>query len=146
MSNDNQGLSYGEIIPKIQPDDTQGKPSLLTIRRVRRQNMAPKGKPEEIKLIIEFAETFTGADADKQRREYIINSTSYKTLCAKLGPDVAKWEGKPVVMAPTNTEFDGKVFEKLHVASPERWDKVVTATERAAKTPTTAAKKSAGKK
>lgn len=138
MSTDDQGsLSYGEMVTKIEPDDTDGKPAALTIRRVRRQNMAPTGKPAEIKLVIEFAEQFEGETADKKRREYIVNSTSYKTLCGKLGTDENKWVGKTIVMAPTNTEYGGKTFEKLHVASPERWDKTVNAT--------TAAKKRAAK-
>lgn len=142
MSSDNQKpLAYGEMISKIEPDDTEGKPAALTVRRVRRQNMAPAGRPEEIKLVVEFAEEFDGETADKKRREYIVNSTSYKTLCDKLGSDENKWTGKTIVMAPTNTEFGGKTFEKLHVASPERWDKVVAQMGK----PRTAAKKAAAK-
>jgi hypothetical protein len=133
MSNGQQGsrLAYGELIPKIEPDDADGKPVQLTIRRVREQNMARPGQRDEIKLVIEFAERFKGETPDKQRREYIVNSTSYKTLCLKLGTDHARWEGKPIVMAPTNTEYGGETFEKMHVASPDRWDKVITATAKA---------------
>jgi hypothetical protein len=135
MSNDSQ-LSYGEMIPKIEPDDTEGKPAVLTVRRVRRQNMAPKGsKSEEVKIVIEFAETFDARkgfnDSDATRREYIVNSTSYRTLADKLGPDENRWVGQQIVMAPTTTQFNGKSYEKLHVAAPDRWEKTVTATKRA---------------
>src|SRR4051812_46969363 len=112
MSNDNQGerLAYGELVPKLVPDDTDGKPVLLTVRRARVQNMAPENsKRTENKIVIEFAELFDGSTADMQRREYIVNSTSYKTLCAKLGTtDHTKWIGKSVVMAPTTTEYGGQ--------------------------------------
>ena len=129
------GLSYGELLPKIVPDDTDGKPAQLTVRRVRTQNMAPEGRAPEVKLVIEFAETFKaqrGFDADSAtRREYVVNATSYKTLRTKLGDDHDKWVGQPIVMAPTTTTFDNKSFEKLHVASLDRWDKVVAATTKA---------------
>jgi hypothetical protein len=133
MSSGQQGgrLAYGEMIPKLEPDDTDGKPVMLTVRRVREQNMAPEGRREEVKLVIEFAEKFSGEKPDQQRREYIVNSTSYKTLCEKLGSDHNKWAGESIVMAPTNTEFGGRTFEKMHVASPDRWDKVVQATTKA---------------
>lgn len=133
MSNDNRSapLSYGEMIPKLTPDDTDGKPVALTIRRARRQNMAPKGKPEEIKIVIEFAELFDGDTPDKQRREYVVNSGSYKTLSTKHGTDETKWVGKPVVMAVTKTTFDGNEYEKQHVATPDRWEKVLAASAKA---------------
>ena len=134
MGQDNS-LSYGEMVPKISPDDTDGKPVLLTIRQVRVQNMAPEGRAPENKIVIEFAEEFKpakGFDKDAAtRREYIANSTAYKTLCAKLGSDYTKWAGQPIVMAPTTNTFDNKAYEKLHVAALDRWDKVVTATAKA---------------
>lgn len=128
-------LSYGEMVPKISPDDTDGKPVLLTIRRVRVQNMAPEGQREENKLVIEFAEEFKPAQGFAKdvanRREYIANATAYKTLCAKLGADHNKWAGQSIVMAPTTSTFNNQTFEKLHVAALDRWDKVVTATAKA---------------
>jgi hypothetical protein len=127
-------LSYGEMIPKLTPDDTDGKPVVLTVKSVREQNMAREGQREEIKLIIEFAQQFDRTDpkdAASTRREYIVNSTSYKTLCDKLGTDYKRWVGQDIVMAPTTTNMDGKSYEKIHVAAPERWDKVINATTRA---------------
>lgn len=137
MSTDNRsGLAYGEMIPKISPDDTDGKPAALTIRKARVQNMARKGAPEENKIVLTFAEEFDAREGfngdDAKRREYVVNSGSYKTLSMKLGPDHTKWIGKTVVMAPTTTTFNNETFEKLHVATPDRWEKVVNATARAA--------------
>jgi hypothetical protein len=132
MSNDNQQnrqLAYGEMIPKLAVEDTNGKPAALTIRRVDSRNLAPKtSRAEEWKLVIEFAEEFSGDTPDERRREYVVNSTSYKTLCDRLGKDHTKWIGKQVVMAPTNNTYEGRTYEKLHVAAPERWDKVIGAT------------------
>lgn len=126
-------LAYGEMIPKLELVDTDSKPVMLTIARVRVQNMSKTGTEE--KLVIEFAEQFKPAkDFAKDaatRREYIVNSTSWKTLVLKLGRDHDKWVGQPIVMAPTNNTFGGKTYEKMHVAALDRWDKVVAATSRA---------------
>ena len=128
-SNDRPALSYGEMIPRIELADTDDKPVALTIRAAVRRNMAPKGsRNEDYKIVIEFAEKFDGATPDKQRREYVVNSTSYKTLSDRYGTDETRWVGKVVVMAPTQTEFGGQTFEKLHVATPDRWEKVLSAT------------------
>lgn len=128
-------LAYGIMRPKIELDDTDGKPAQLTIASVRVQNMAPEGRPAQNKIVILFAETFKAAKGfDKDvatTREYIVNSTSFKTLATKLGQDHSKWAGQPIVMAPTTNEYDGKTYEKLHVAALDRWDKVVNATARA---------------
>jgi hypothetical protein len=133
-SNDKPALSYGEMVRKIELADTDDKPAALTIRSVSRRNMAPKtSRNEEIKLVIVFAEEFTGNKPEEKRREYVVNATSYKTLCDRYGTDETRWAGKVVVMAPTQTEYGGATFEKLHVASPDRWEKVLNATAAAAK-------------
>lgn len=127
-------LAYGEMIDKLSPDDTDGKPAVLTVRSVREQDMAPRGsKNPDVKIIIVFAEEFEGDTADKKRREYVVNSTSYKTLCEKLGRDHNRWSGQQIVMAPTQTTYDGKTYDKLHVATLDRWDKTVSATTKAAR-------------
>lgn len=127
-------LSYGEMIPKLTPDDTDGKPVALTIKRVREQNMSNDPRRDDTKLVIEFEQEFDrtdAKDASSSRREYVVNATSYKTLCDKLGQDYKKWTGQTIVMAPTTTTYDNKQYEKIHVAAPDRWDKVLAATARA---------------
>lgn len=127
-------LNYGEMIPKLTPDDTEGKPVALTIKRVREQNMSNDPRRDDTKLIIEFEEQFDAADPkdrESTRREYVVNSTSYKTLCDKLGRDYNRWVGLKIVMAPTTTTFNNQSFEKIHVAAPDRWEKVLSATTRA---------------
>lgn len=138
MSTDNRNapLSYGEMVPKIEPDDTDGKPAALTIRRARRQNFSKNPNRDDVKVVIEFAEAFDAKEGFNEssatRREYVVNSGSYQTLCMQHGDDETKWIGKTIVMAPTQTKFDGKTFDKLHVATPDRWSKVVAATAKAA--------------
>lgn len=141
MSNGNQGnsLAYGSIIPKLTLEDCQDMPVALTIRSVREQDMAPKNaRRPDVKLIITFAEQFEGDNKETQQREYVVNTTSYKTLCTKLGGNYNAWAGKTIVMAPTTNTFNDQTFEKMHVAALDRWDKVVAATAKAtakAKTP-----------
>ena len=111
-------LGYGEMRDKLTPDDVEGKAAPLTIQTVDVKNMAPRGSPrEDNKLSIVFKE-FPG-------KEYVANATSYKTLCLKLGDNYEKWVGQVAIMAPTTNTFQGKAFEKVHVASPDRWDKVM---------------------
>ena len=139
MAGDNRGnggqLSYGEMVPKLEPDDTEGKPVALTIRRARRQNMSRNPNRDDTKIIITFAEEFeprAGFEGDAAtKREYVVNATSYKTLCMKLGNDDEKWIGKQIVMALTTTKYEDQTFEKMHVATPDRWDKVLTASAKA---------------
>lgn len=111
-------LGYGEMRDKLTPDDLDGKAAPLTVQSVEVKNMAPKGTPrEDNKLSIVFKEFAT--------KEYVANATSYKTLVLKLGENYEKWVGQVVIMAPTTNTFQGKAYEKVHVASPERWDKVM---------------------
>ena len=128
-------LSYGVMRPKLELADTDNKPVQLTIAEVRTQNMAPEGRSPENKLVILFAESFKpakGFDKDAATtREYVVNSTSYKTLVSKLGRDHDKWTGHPIVMAPTSNDYEGKTFKKLHVAALDQWDKVLAATAKA---------------
>lgn len=117
--------SYGEMRVKIEPDDVEGKPALLEIEAATLRDLAPKGsKASDWKVVLWFVAF--------PQKEYVVNSTSYKTLCQKLGDDYESWAGKQCVMAPTTTEYQGKQFEKLHVAIPERWDKVVAEVAKAA--------------
>lgn len=110
--------SYGEMREKLTPDDVGGKPAPMTIDKAELRDLAPEGSRRADKKIILTFKEFPG-------KEYIANSGSYKTLCQKLGDDYSRWSGKVVVMAPTTTTFNNQSFEKLHVASPERWDKVM---------------------
>lgn len=127
-----RALSYGEMIRKLTVEDCDGKPVALTIKAANTRNLAPKNaRQDDWKIVIEFAEPFDGDTKDEQRREYVVNSTSYKTLVDRYGSDSSRWIGKPIVMAPTTTQYDGRSYEKMHVAAPERWEKVLGATARA---------------
>lgn len=127
MTAQSQRPSYGEMRSKLTPDDVKGKAAPMTIATVELRDMAPaNARREDNKIILTFNE-FPG-------KEYIANATSFKTLCQKLGDDWDKWTGQVIVMAPTTTTFDNKAFEKLHVASPERWDKVMAEVEKATRT------------
>lgn len=110
--------SYGTMRDKLTPDDVEGKAAPLTVATAELRDMAPRGsRREDNKIIIVFREF--------PEKEYVCNATSYKTLVTKLGDDYTRWHGKTVIMAPTTNEFEGRSYEKLHVASLERWDKVV---------------------
>lgn len=110
-------LSYGEMREKLGPDDVDGKVAPLTCATAERKNFAPNGQGEEYKIVLTFEEF--------PEKELVVNATSYKTLVAKLGDDEDAWVGKTIVLAPTTTTYGGKSYEKLHVASPERWDKTM---------------------
>lgn len=113
-----QRPSYGEMRDKITPDDVQGKPAPLTIDSAELRDLAPIGsRRADNKIVITFKE-FPG-------KEYICNATSYKTLVQKYGENYERWKGQVIVMAPTTNTFEGRAYEKLHVAPPERWDKVM---------------------
>jgi hypothetical protein len=106
---------------KLTPDDVSGNAAALRILTAERKDLAPaNARSAQWKIVLVFAEF-----PDK---DYIVNATSYKTLAAYLGDDETKWPGEWIVMAPTTTTFEGKSYEKIHVASPERWDKVMKAT------------------
>lgn len=123
MSNSDRPLAYGEMREKITPDDVNGNAAALRILIADRKDMAPaNARSAQWKLILVFAEF--------PEKEYVANATSYKTLVQFLGDDESKWPGQWCVMAPTVNTFDGKAYEKLHVASPDRWEKVMKATEK----------------
>lgn len=128
-------LAYGQMRDKLEPDDIDGKTAVLTILSAEARNFAPDGKGEEFKIVLTFEEFPADDDADPptKEKEYIVNATSYKTLVAKLGDNYDAWVGEPVVMQPTTTTFGNQTFEKVHVASPERWDKAMTAYKKATK-------------
>jgi hypothetical protein len=120
MSDAKPRLGYGEMREKLTPDDFEGKPAPVTILKVEVKNMAPRNSTrEDNKLSIVFKEFPT--------KEYVANATSYKTLVMKLGDNYDKWPGQTVIMAPTTTTYGTQTFEKVHVASPDRWDKVMKA-------------------
>lgn len=117
---------------KLSPDHTDGKPAILTIASIAIRNFAQGGKGEDWKMVITYEE-FPSI-------EHPINRTSWKTLSDKLG----KWEpgdkdfgnvvanhpwlGKQVVVAPTtrNNPTTGEAVEKLDIAAPARWDKLMS--------------------
>jgi len=117
--------SYGEFRDKLTPDDVKGKPAVLTIDRAELKNLAPEGSGRTDKKIVLTFKEFPAKGENEHAKEYIANATSYKTLCQKLGEDYTRWSGRVVVMAPTTNTFEGRAFEKIHVATPERWDKVL---------------------
>lgn len=122
-ANQDRPLAYGEMREKLTPDDVNGNAAALRILLADRVDLAPaNSRKPEWKIVLVFSEF-----PDKQ---YVVNATSYKTLVSFLGDDEKKWVGQWCVMAPTTTTFDNKSFEKLHVASPERWEKVMKATEK----------------
>lgn len=135
--NEQQPLAYGSFIPRLEPEDTKDRPVALVIHRTRRQNMAPEGRPAEWKIVVTFQPVFpvpSDWDGDKQdgaMREYVVNATSYKTLCGKLGSDETKWIGKTVAMEPVTSNFNGSSFRKTHVAMPDRWETILSQTTRA---------------
>lgn len=128
-------LAYGQMRDKLEPDDIDGKTAVLTIASADARNFSPEGKGEEFKIVLTFEEFPADDDADPpiKQKEYIVNATSYKTLVAKLGDNYDAWVGEPVVMQPTTTTFGTQTFEKVHVASPERWDKAMAAYKKATK-------------
>lgn len=131
QSADKRPLAYGQMRDKLTPDDTEGKTAVLTIASAERRNFAPEGQGEEYKIVLTFDEF--PEEGEQKEKEYIVNATSYKTLVTKLGENEDEWIGQPCVMAPTTTNYGGKTFEKIHVASPERWDKVMAAQKKASK-------------
>lgn len=119
MPDNSQRLAYGEMRDKLTPDDVAGKAAALRILSADIRDFAPKSsRSADNKIVLVFVEF-----PDK---EYIVNATSYKTLVMKLGDDVTRWPGQWCVMAPTTTTYEGRAFEKLHVAPPERWDKIMS--------------------
>lgn len=126
-----QPLAYGDMRPKLEPDDVDGKPAVLTVKRADRRNMARRGQGEEWKVVVVFADTFPGKsvrDAEPStEREHVLNATDWKTVSGKLGDDETTWAGKKFVMAPGTTQYEGRTFEKMLVATPDRWDKALAA-------------------
>ena len=124
-SDDKPRLAYGQMRDKLEPDDIDGKVAVLTIASADARNFASESAGAEYKVVLTFEEF--PEDGDTKEKEYVVNATSYKTLVEKIGDDYAAWPGESVVMAPTTTTYGGKTFEKVHVASPERWDKAMQA-------------------
>lgn len=103
---------------KLTPDDVAGKPAALRILSAEMRDFAPKSaRAADNKIVLVFAEF--------PEKEYVVNATSYTTLTLKLGDDYTRWPGQWCVMAPTTTTYEGRAFEKLHVAPPDRWDKIM---------------------
>lgn len=145
---DNEPLSYGEYIPKLDVADTGDRPAVLEIASVYRRNMAPSDADrKDIKIVLRFGPVFDpprgwdGNPDSGREREYVVNATSYKTLCSKFGSDEKRWVGRSVVMVPTTSNFGNERFRKMHVGMPNEWDAVIAAAERARAVPSARGKK-----
>lgn len=122
--------------PKLDISHTDGKPAVFTISSVSVRNFAKGGQGEDWKIVLTYEEL--------GNVEHAINRTSFRTLTDKLGPwtpgenDYNKiipnhpWKGKKVAVTPTtrNNPETNEAVEKLDVAAPNRWDRMMDAYNR----------------
>lgn len=131
-STNNSGNSLYGYAEKLSVDHTDGKAAVLTIETVAVRNFAPQASGrKDWKLVLTYVE-FPGV-------EHAINRTSWKTLSSKLPKweptddqygkqiDNHPWIGQQVAVAPTTRDNPQtkEAVEKLDIAAPSRWDKMM---------------------
>lgn len=121
---------------KLNPEHTGGKAAVLTIESIAIRNFAQGGRGADWKMILTYKE-FPGV-------EHPINRTSWRTLSEELGKwepgekDFGNvvvnhpWKGKLIVVAPTtrNNPSTGEAVEKLDIAPPTAWKRVMAQYEK----------------
>lgn len=65
-----------------------------------------QGDDQESKLILYF---------DGEKRGLVLNKTNATTIAEMYGPDTDDWEGCPITLFPTQTDYQGKQVECIRI-------------------------------
>jgi len=92
----------------IKADDLDGKEFTLKIREVKIEDVGGPGN-EEDKPILYF---------DGRQKGVVLNKTNAGAISSKYGDDTDGWIGKPVVIYPDQTMFQGKMVACVRLRVP----------------------------
>ncbi len=83
--------------------------TVVTIEKIGKANVAPKGEEQELKWLIRFEEF---------SKPMVLNNTNIKRLAKACGDDTDEWVGKQVILyVDPDVEFGGNVVGGLRVKS-----------------------------
>lgn len=81
--------------------------AVLTIRGIKKANVAAEDQPEEMKWLIGFAEI---------AKPLVLNSTNIQALMRICGEETDDWKGKKVIVyVDHNVSFGGKLTGGLRI-------------------------------
>src|SRR5688500_9223445 len=80
--------------------------TVFTIDRIEMENVAPQGKPDEIKPVVYFQE---------DERGVVLNKTNSETISSLYGPETDDWVGKQITLFATEVDFQGKQVLAIRV-------------------------------
>jgi len=111
---------YGSARPKITRDDLQdGDFIILTVANFDEATISDE-EGKRVTPYLEFAET-----GDKV---LWLNKTQVGFLIEGFGSkDSDDWKGKSVPIEKVTTTYNGRKFDKVAVAAPERWEEYMDA-------------------
>ena len=89
----------------VKAADLNGKPRPLTIRTCVMEELG-QGSDKETKPVLYF----NGA-----QKGLVLNKTNTKVIVEAYGKETINWEGKPVEVFPTTTEFKGETVDAIRV-------------------------------
>lgn len=84
---------------------------LVTVKDVIQENIAKDGAPEELKWVVEFAET---------EKPMVLNPTNAQLIAAITGkPNTEDWNGARIVLYnEPSVQFQGKITGGIRVRAP----------------------------
>lgn len=91
----------------LRADDLQDHEVQCTIADVRVEDVSGDGTDDKPVLY------FEGKD-----KGLVLNKTNSMVIASSYGDDTDDWQGKPVVLYPTKTQYQGKLVPCLRVRIP----------------------------
>ena len=79
--------------------DMKGTPATLTISSAEVRNMAPAGRPEDRKPVLQFSNT---------EKEFPCNKTNSNKIAEALGWETDNWAGHRITLQPSVTSYNGQ--------------------------------------
>ena len=102
-------MKVSKLFPSkfIRADDLDGHEVECTIGDVRVDDVAGDGSDRKPILFFEGKE-----------KGLVMNKTNSMVIASSYGDDTDAWRGKPVVLYPTQTQFQGKLVPCIRVRIP----------------------------
>ncbi len=96
-------MKMTEMYPSsfLKAEDLQGKKVRLTVAGVAMEKLGDDTKP---------VMSFKGTD-----KKFVLNRTNASMMCELFGDESGDWIGKPIMLYPTKTNYQGKMVPCLRV-------------------------------
>lgn len=106
--NKESSMKISELFPSkfLRADDLDGREAECAIDNVGAEDVAGDGNDKPVLY-------FEGKD-----KGLVLNKTNSMEIASSYGDDTDKWSGKPVVLYPTKTQYQGKLVPCIRIRIP----------------------------